>query len=86
MSGRYAVANDWTPRFGVPAEYNDLLIIEEATLIDTRTGDRFTDGAQRVRMLKSVEGFKTKTFKGEMAWSDADRYANDVYWADRRRR
>ena len=35
-------------------------------------------------MTSKVPGIRTKTFRGESAWSDAARYASDVYEAARR--
>jgi hypothetical protein len=42
-------------------------------LVDTRSGQVYRDGAYRV----IAPGKRTKVFKGERAWSDADRLASD---------
>lgn len=52
-------------------------------MTDTRDGHLYRDGAERVT-VRGVAGFRTRTFKGETAWSDAERYANDALWAARR--
>ena len=53
-------------------------------LIDTQ-GKVFPDGAFRVTVEDSNTGAKTtKTWKGELAWSNAQRYASDQILALRR--
>lgn len=78
---RYTIEGPWrrvtTIEITTGFDPTRLGYIERADLKDTRTGDTFTDGARRVVSL--VEGFRTKTFKGETAWNDAQRYADDLY-------
>lgn len=60
---------------------------ETADLVDTRGGYRYHQGAFRVRVrCEPVQDGqpKTKTFKGETAWSAAERYAEDARWFFRR--
>ena len=54
-------------------------------LVDTRTGNVYPDGAHKVTLPRHVRdlGFRSKTFKGETAWSDAERLINDVLVAIR---
>ena len=70
-TGRFSLSND-------PNPCPEIVRIEEADLFDNRTGDVFGGGAVRVRLLVPVEGFRTKTFKGESAWSVAQRLANYI--------
>jgi len=72
--GRYVVDPDDAWRihdnsygFGVSVEVRDL--------IDTRSGTRYVDGAHRV--VSENDAQKTKVFKGESAWSAAQRLAYD---------
>jgi hypothetical protein len=57
------------------------LVVEVADLRDTQGGHVYTDGAYRVRKVGKGENlatrFRAKTFKGETAWSDAERYFGD---------
>lgn len=76
---RYKVKGDWA----TDTVLSDHVKIEVSTLIDTRNGQEYRDGAHRV-VVKNVEGYRTKTFKGESAWCNAERYANDAEWARRR--
>lgn len=56
-------------------------------LTDTRTGRTYPDGAHKVTLSRTARdlGFKSKTFKGETAWSDAERLIRDVQTAVRYR-
>lgn len=58
---------------------------EYATLTDTRTGDRFDRGAIRFTVTAKGGFRKSKTFIGETAWSDGERWANDEVNAASRR-
>lgn len=49
--------------------------VEVRDLIDNH-GNVWPDGAYRVKK----DGTTVKTFKGETAWSDAGRLANDLYY------
>jgi hypothetical protein len=53
------------------------IVVEQADMIDTKLGTRYTGGAYRVR-LKNVPDMRTKTFVGESAWSSAAAYAADA--------
>ena len=53
------------------------VIVEQADLRDINTGYTYEGGAFRVRLV-NVPGWRTKTFKGEMAHHQAARYAHDV--------
>jgi hypothetical protein len=87
MSARYTVQGPWRriSSTSITVGFDEKVIgyIERADLLDTRTGDTYEDGARRVRSL--VEGFRSKTFKGETAWSDARRYSDDLHAFARRR-
>ncbi len=52
---------------------------ESATLVDTRNGNRYRDGAHRVLRAGKI----LKTFRGETAWSDAQRLFHDEILKDR---
>lgn len=51
--------------------------IESSDMLDHRSGHRYVGGARRVRCSNSAYG-RTKTFLGEMAWADSNRYATDI--------
>lgn len=54
--------------------------VEVADLLDKQTGRTYQDGAYRVvNHIGKVE----KTYAGETAWSDAERYARDLCFAAR---
>lgn len=57
--------------------------IDTADLIDTRDGRRYRDGAYRVSLIagRAAPGWRGKTFRGESAWSAAERYATDAAWS-----
>lgn len=87
MSARYSIEGPWelaerlVLNDGYAGETYVLGKVETATLVDTRGGYRYDRGAYRV--TSKVPGIRTKTFRGESAWSDAARYADDVYEAAR---
>ena len=80
---RYTVVPPWTlSRTYWPFR------VEVADLLDTRSGRTYVDGAQRVvdeRTNKPAKRGKggTVPFKGETAWSDAERLAQDLMFAER---
>ena len=45
----------------------------------------WSDGVHRVRFVRKVEGFRGKTFIGELAWASAERLAYDAEAAERYR-
>lgn len=60
--------------------------VEVADLLDKRTNRSYQDGAQRVvdshgKPVKGRGG--TSPFAGETAWSDVDRLAQDLAFAER---
>lgn len=57
-------------------------------LTDTRTGHVYPDGAHTVTLSRTARdlGFRSKTFKGDTAWSNAERLIYDVQIAARYRR
>jgi hypothetical protein len=79
---RYKVEHDWhaadtethTDMFG---DTWATVTTEFATVVDTRTGDTFQDGARRVT-VKANGKTRRRTFIGETAWSDAKRWIWDV--------
>lgn len=86
MPGRYVIIGGWdteqvtTPIVGVN------VITESATLKDTRGGYEYRQGAWRVRVEGDLpDKPRTRTFKGESAWSAAERWAGDLVWQLRRR-
>ena len=79
-NSRYTVVGNWSRSLS-PNLAPSVLVIEDSDLHDPRTNTTYPDGAVRVRFLVSVPGFRTKTFKGETAWSDAERYARDAAFA-----
>lgn len=84
---RYAVEGPWVKledvvlNDGYAGDTYVLGKVEAATLVDTRGGYRYERGA--IRVVAKVQGVRTKTFKGEMAWADAARYADDMALAAR---
>lgn len=60
----YNLENQWT------------ITKETATLMDNHGGMRYECGAYRVR-VKGPNPPRTKTFRGETAWSDAERLMGD---------
>jgi len=49
-----------------------------ADLLDTKTGHIYYNGSYRVSVLGPAGRPRGRTFKGETAWSDAERYAIDA--------
>lgn len=63
--------------FRTPGGRNVRVWIEEADMLDKRNGQRYVGAARRVRCSHSAYG-RAKTFLGESAWSDSERYACDI--------
>ena len=64
-----------------PADGATLATVEVGDLLDTRTGTTYAEGWHRVQLTpagRERTGMRTKTFRGETAWSDAERYARDL--------
>jgi hypothetical protein len=60
--------------------------IEVGPLVDTRTATRYPEGAERVIVTGPAGRPRAKTFKGEMAWCQAESYAEDASaWLRQRR-
>lgn len=79
---RYKVSSDWSPALQ-SREFYAPFLIEEAHIVDTRTGQEFVCGARRVVDTRTGKPAKTGKggtvpFFGESAWSDAERLASDL--------
>jgi hypothetical protein len=60
-----------------------VVTIEIADMLDKKLGSVYRDGTHRVVVSNSptiVGQPRTKTFYGEMAWCNAERYAEDALW------
>lgn len=57
------------------------IIVQCRDLRDLRTGHVFLEGAWRV----CAPGHRTRVFKGETAHSDAQRWARDIMFTERRK-
>lgn len=85
---RYKVHGDWehvsnTEWGRVP----DGVTYQIADLLEVRSGHIWHAGAHKVTLDKATRettGMKSTTFYGESAWSDANRYIDDVYYKLRR--
>lgn len=80
---RYEIVGDFTERTRHDLTYyhdvRRIIITEVADLRDTQGGRVHEDGAYRVRVEPHYSGApRTKTFKGESAWSLAANYADQV--------
>jgi hypothetical protein len=88
MSTRYTTPGPWTTTaFTAVHDYNRNKIgsvsIEVGPLVDTRTSTRYPQGAERVVITGPAGRPRGKTFRGEMAWCQAESYAHDaVQWLD----
>jgi hypothetical protein len=82
IEGPWELAETLVLNDGYAGESYVLGKVETATLVDGTGGYRYEQGAYRV--TSKVPGIRTKTFRGESAWSNAARYADDVYEAARR--
>jgi hypothetical protein len=81
---RYRIEGDWTELRRTEVEgfgadrVAGVLIYETATLVDSRGGHRYDQGAHRIRVESKLAGKpRTKTFQGETAWSQAESYERD---------
>ena len=66
LNGPWSISEVWR-------EPNDSIVVMVADLVDSR-GNVWRDGAYKVEH----NGKKVKAWKGETAWSDAERYAYDL--------
>ncbi len=85
MTNRYTIT---TPFSDAYHQSYGPFIIQHADIRDTRTGHTYQDGAYRVldsRTDKPARRGKggTHPFYGERAWSDAERLAGDLFYAER---
>jgi len=85
---RYSFSTPWVEyRSTEVAEYGATPVtisLESAQLTDNVTLTRYSDGGHRVRINgKAPKGTK-HTFKGESAWSDAERLYRDLVFSTRR--
>jgi len=87
MSARYKVQGPFVDDAG-SLFVNADITVQCADLVDTRNGHVYRAGAYRVLVHgKPIRGKGgTVPFKGETAWSDADRKASDLYWEVRNAR
>jgi hypothetical protein len=80
MSARYEATGTWETTWQVSVR-GATIIIEVRDLRDTRSGTVYRDGCHRVRITRAeaLPGQpRSKTFKGESAWCNAERYAEDA--------
>ena len=81
MSARYTIPGPWTCIVSQHALGIGYVQIETGPLVDTRTNTRYEEGAHRVTVSKrpadAVKWPRGKTFRGEMAWCQAESYARD---------
>ena len=94
-SQRYEIVSAWhqVDRFSpseslfATTETSQVLAVREvADIRDTVGGRIYTDGAYRVK-AKYGDGKsyrRTKTFYGEVAWSDSQRMFDDIVWEVKR--
>jgi hypothetical protein len=82
MRNRYVIAGPWSVNTTSTFDHDDAtstLTVETTDLRDTRSGTVYREGAYRVQVVSTVSGApRTKVFKGETAWSQAERYAEDA--------
>lgn len=85
MSGRYTavgsatVSRDFFHWGPVPAGYD--VFIEIRDLRDDRGGYTYSGGYHKVVVTGPSPRPRSKAFKGELAWCNAERYAGDVVTA-----
>lgn len=77
---RYKATGGWT----IQEEWSQVMI-ETSDALDTKTGTVYRDGAYRVLVDgKPIRGKGgTVPFFGEMAWADAQRLVDDLWWERR---
>ena len=83
MSKRYKVVGDWqsirSEQVADPwSEAKATLDVALADVQDTRTGDRFRDGARRVTVKAKGKNRRQRVFIGERAYDEARRWTDDV--------
>ena len=82
---RYRTAGNWTTVDTRPiTAYCDgpliaTLIIEVSDAVDTKHGDVYTDGFRRAT-VKVGSSKRSKSFVGETAYNDCERWLNDIVW------
>lgn len=86
---RYKVTGNWQTLSGMDVERNSdgeifTVVIEGSDLVDERCHVTYEDGARRVRVLDKGTGIRPKTFRGEMAWAQAESYFRDVVYTIQR--
>jgi hypothetical protein len=88
---RYMILPDWSVESTTTIDDGEtkgaVITVETASLKDTRSGHVYAQGAYRVRVRcepTRPDQPRTRTFKGETAWSQAERYAEDTRWYFRR--
>ena len=83
---RYLTPGPWTciRRTNIKGYYGTRIgavQIEAGPLMDVQCSQRYEDGARRVtvttRPAEATTWPRGKTFRGEMAWCNAERYADD---------
>lgn len=81
---KYAIEGAWRHRadrhglIETATEVKPAVIsVKVADLLEKGLGHLWPEGAYKVQ-LTNVPGMRTKTFYGETAWSDAERYASDA--------
>lgn len=62
---------------------NLVVSVTVGTLFDRNTHEEFAEGWYRVSCKQPAKnaGYNTRVFKGETAWCDAERYADDAVQA-----
>lgn len=84
---RYSKVGEWRDEVALRNLF-DPFVVQVADCLDGRNGDRFSNGAFRVIDSRSGKPARkgkggTVPFYGEMAWADAQRLANDLFWEHR---
>jgi hypothetical protein len=77
VTARYKILPPWTTREQIEVGAH-VVVVESATLLDARTDHAYGEGAWRVSVEGPSPKPRTRTFKGETAWSAATRYAEDA--------
>jgi hypothetical protein len=90
VTARYTPTGTWDERWRVSAS-GAVITIQVCDLRDERTGTVYRDGTHKVHVRKSdrlpaTGQPRSKTFKGELAWCNAERYAEDAHWWYQQRR
>ena len=84
MSKRYTIAGNWTTVEDTAHHNYDggetRVRTELSDVTDTKTGHTYRDGARRVTVKTTGNFACSKTFIGELAYTDARRWTNDVLW------